>query len=461
MKKILFLHFPGTKLYIREYYCSKVSKGDYLAAPIDLVMQSGIFNTGEFDLKLIDGIVDKKSPKQILKEIDEYSPDVVIGLIGSVSLEEDRLFLKELLEKDTEVFLTGDVLITEAERFMNEFPKLTGVITNFIGTGVYHYLRGEEDKIKALMIRKGGEIKKYPERKDRYFSVNTPAHEMFISKKYRMPFVRKYPFATTIMTYGCPFKCSFCIMSKLGYQERTIEEMVKELDQLKKLGVRDILFLDQTLGINKENFKQLMHIMIDKKYNFGWFGFSRVDVLDKETMQLMKNAGCHTLRFGVESGSEYILKTYGKGYTLDIIRRGIKTAQEVGINLLGTFILGLPDETFDMAMETIKFSKELDLDVASFNFAVPRYGTDLRDEAKQKGLIDNSIESMDQSGDTIVMGSTHMTRKQIETLRKLAIREFYLRPSYLWKRLRKMTSWTEFVGNLNNARLLMKNTFWK
>lgn len=461
MKKILFLHFPGTKLYIREYYCSKVSKGDYLAAPIDLVMQSWIFNTWEFDLKLIDGIVDKKSPKQILKEIDEYSPDVVIWLIWSVSLEEDRLFLKELLEKDTEVFLTWDVLITEAERFMNEFPKLTWVITNFIGTWVYHYLRWEEDKIKALMIRKWGEIKKYPERKDRYFSVNTPAHEMFISKKYRMPFVRKYPFATTIMTYGCPFKCSFCIMSKLWYQERTIEEMVKELDQLKKLWVRDILFLDQTLGINKENFKQLMHIMIDKKYNFGWFGFSRVDVLDKETMQLMKNAGCHTLRFGVESGSEYILKTYGKWYTLDIIRRWIKTAQEVGINLLWTFILGLPDETFDMAMETIKFSKELDLDVASFNFAVPRYWTDLRDEAKQKWLIDNSIESMDQSGDTIVMWSTHMTRKQIETLRKLAIREFYLRPSYLWKRLRKMTSWTEFVGNLNNARLLMKNTFWK
>ena len=69
---------------------------------------------------------------------------------------------------------------------------------------------------------------------------------------------------------------------------------------------------------------------------------------------------------------------------MDIIRRGIRNAQEVGINLLGTFILGLPDETFEMAMQTIDFSKELDLDVASFNFAVPRYGTDLRDEAQKK-----------------------------------------------------------------------------
>lgn len=461
MKKIILLNFPWKKLYIRDYYCSKVSKGNYINAPIDLVMQSWILNTWEFKLHLIDGIVENKSEKQILKEISDYSPDIIIGLIWSVSLHEDKVFLEKLLEQKHKVFLTWDILVTEAEKIMHEFPKLTWVVTNFIGKWIYHYLKWEEDKIDALILRKWDEIKKYPEHKDRYFSVNMPAHELFIDKKYRMPFVRKYPFATTIMTYWCPFKCSFCIMSKLGYQERSVDEMVKELDHLKKLWVREILFLDQTLAINKENFKKLMHIMIEKKYNFGRFGFSRVDVMDKSMIQLMKQAWCHTIRFGVESGNEYILKTYGKWYTLDVIRRGIQDAQDVWINLLGTFILWLPEETFAMAMETIEFSKELGLDVASFNFAVPRYGTDLRDEAQKKWLINNSIESMDQSWDTIVMWSTHMTKKEVEKLRKLAIREFYLRPSYLWKRLKKMTSWTEFTGNLTNGWLLIKNTFWK
>jgi radical SAM superfamily enzyme YgiQ (UPF0313 family) len=182
--------------------------------------------------------------------------------------------------------------------------------------------------------------------------------------------------------------------------------------------------------------------------------------MDKETMQLMKRAGCHTLRFWVESGNEYILKTYGKWYTIDIIRNWIKNAQEAWINLLWTFILWLPEETFEMAMQTIKFSTELWLDVASFNFAVPRYWTDLRTEAKEKWLIDDSIESMDQSWNTIVMWSTHMTRKDIEKLRKLAIYNFYMRPIYLWKRFRKMTSLTEFNGNITNAWLLIKNTFF-
>ncbi len=460
MKKILFLNFPWNKLYIRDYYCSKISKWNYINAPIDLVMQSWILNTWEFDLHLIDGIVEKKSPKKILNEIETYNPDVIIWLIWSASLNEDKAFLKQLLNHDCEVFLTWDILITEADKVMQEFPTLTWVITNFIGTWIYYYLKWEEDKINALMIRKWNEIKKYPEQKNRFFSVNIPAHELFINKRYRMPFVRKYPFATTIMTYGCPFKCSFCIMSKLGYQERSLEEMVVELDHMKKLGVREILFLDQTLGINKENFKKLMYIMIEKKYNFGRFGFSRVDVMDKETMQLMKRAGCHTLRFWVESGNEYILKTYGKWYTIDIIRNWIKNAQEAWINLLWTFILWLPEETFEMAMQTIKFSTELWLDVASFNFAVPRYWTDLRTEAKEKWLIDDSIESMDQSWNTIVMWSTHMTRKDIEKLRKLAIYNFYMRPIYLWKRFRKMTSLTEFNGNITNAWLLIKNTFF-
>ena len=459
-KKILFLNFPWKALYIRDYYCSKISKGNYINAPIDLVMQSWVLNTWEFDLHLIDGIVEKKSPEKILKEIRLYNPDIIIWLIWSASLDEDKIFLKRLLEQNYEVLLSWDILITEADKFMLEFPKLKWVITNFIWRWVYHYLKWEYDQMDAIIIRQWSEIKRYPEKKDRFFSVNIPAHNLFIKKKYRMPFVRKYPFATTIMTYGCPFKCSFCIMSKLGYQERTVEEMVTELDKLKELWVKEILFLDQTLWINRINFKKLLHVMIEKKYNFWRFWFSRVDVMDKETMLLMKSAWCHTIRFWVESWNEFILKTYGKWYTLDIIKSWIKTAKEAWMNLLWTFILWLPEETFAMAKETIKFSKELGLDFASFNFAVPRYGTDLRAEAQEKWLIDDSIETMDQSGNTIVMWSRHMTMQEIEKIRKLAIREFYLRPQYIISRIRKIKSRTEFKENVANAILLFKNTFF-
>jgi hypothetical protein len=91
---------------------------------------------------------------------------------------------------------------------------------------------------------------------------------------------------------------------------------------------------------------------------------------------------------------------------------------------------------------------------------VPRYGTDLRAEAQEKWLIDDSIETMDQSGNTIVMWSRHMTMQEIEKIRKLAIREFYLRPQYIISRIRKIKSRTEFKENVANAILLFKNTFF-
>lgn len=124
MKKILLLNFPGTKLYIRDYYCSKVSKADYYNAPIDLVMLSGVLNTGEFELKLIDAIIDRLSPDDTMSAIDEYAPDHIIGLIGSVSLNEDRVFLSRLLEKGYDVFLSGDLLLTEGKKTLEEFHQL-------------------------------------------------------------------------------------------------------------------------------------------------------------------------------------------------------------------------------------------------------------------------------------------------------------------------------------------------
>lgn len=461
MKKILLLNFPWKEMYIREYYCSKTSKADYYAAPIDLVMLSWILNTWEFELKLIDSIIERLDENETLKQINDYKPDLIIWLIGSVSLVEDRQFLEKLLEINCEVFLTGDVLLTEWENFLREYPKLKWIITKFVSDWILKYLKWNDNKITDLIINQNWTIKKYPIFVHKAFEINLPIHNEFIKRKYSMPFVRNYPFATTLMTYGCPFQCSFCIMSKLGYKERPLDNIIQELDYLKSLWVREILFLDQTLGINKTNFKKLLEVMIEKKYNFWWFGFSRVDVLDRETMELAKKAGCHTLWFGIESGNQFILDTYRKWYNLTQIREGFKNAKEVWIKTLATFIIWLPEETYEMALETIKFACEIDPDFASFNFAVPRYGTDLRNEAEEKGLLVWNMEVMDQSGNDIAMWSKYMTKDQVQRLRKLAVYKFYLRPSYIFKRFSSIRSMTELKWNIKNAYNLLINTFIK
>ena len=88
--KILLLNPPGKHLYVRDYFCSKISKADYINAPIDLVMLSGVLNTGEFEIILLDAIVEKLSVSHTLTKIKEINPQYIIALIGSASITEDE-----------------------------------------------------------------------------------------------------------------------------------------------------------------------------------------------------------------------------------------------------------------------------------------------------------------------------------------------------------------------------------
>ncbi len=458
--KILLLNLPGRHLYVRDYFCSKISKADYINAPIDLVMISGVLNTGEFELFLIDAIVEKLSPKKCLEKIVALSPDKIIALLGSASFEEDKVFLKNLAQSFSgEIFAIGDILLTEGKKFLEENPFIKGVILNFISKGIYWYLKGNLGAVSDLMLNENSEIKIYPSSRPAEFEINLPIQEKFIKRNYRIPFVRRWPFATTLLSYGCPYACSFCIMNTLGYVPRGLDNIFLELDYLKSLGVREIFFLDQTLGVDGERFGEFLRRLIEKKYGFGWFGFTRVDLVDEEKLKLMKEAGCHTLWFGVESASDEILKQYKKGYSKEQVQRAFQIAKKVGIKTLATFLIGLPEETKDMIEETIRFAKKLDPDFVSFNFAVPRFGTPLREEAIKRNLIAKDENIMDQSGYKITMGTHALDRKEVQKLKRKAIVSFYFRPNYLLKRLLALRSLTEFKLHLKNFYSLIRNEF--
>lgn len=421
-------------------------------------MLSGVLNTGEFEIKMLDAIAEKLGDTETLKKIKEIFPKYIVALIGSVSITEDEEFLKELSKNFSgEIFVIGDLLLTEGEKFLRENDHIKGVILDFTSPGIYNYLKNKKEKITDLIINEKGEIKNFPRSREKEFKINLPIHEEFIKRNYRMPFVRHYPFTATITNYACPFQCSFCVMNTFSYKERDLENVFQELDYLDSLGVREIFFLDQTIGVNREKLVCFLNGMINRKYGFGWFGFTRVDKVDEEILKLMKAAGCHTLLFGVESGSDEILKKYRKGYTKTQIINAFRLAKKAKIKTLATFIVGLPEETREMIEETIKFSRELNPDFVSFNFAVPRFGTKLREKAIKENLVSDSIKIMDQSGAEITMGTTFITREEMRKLKRKAVWGFYLRPKYILKRLLALTSFTELKLNFNNFIALIKN----
>ncbi len=456
-KKVILLNPPGKRLYIRDYYCSKVSKSNYLFHPADLLMLSGRL-VEAYDIYVIDAIADKIAPDSCISKIDSISPDVIISLIGAVSLEEDALFLEKLKKGSRKIVVSGDIVLEDAKGWMKNNLFADAAILDFTTGEIISYIEGDYNDITGIVYRTGDEITnvKYMRPKNLEFELPVPRHDLFSSKNYRFPFVRHKEFATVLTDYGCPFRCSFCVMSTLGHKYRKAENVVDELRYLKKLGKKEIFFFDQTFAINKKRTFRLCGMMKDEGFDFGWVCYSRVDVVDEEILISMKQAGCHTIIFGVESASAKILKKYQKGYTKEQIKETFGLCKRHKIRTVATFIIGLPEDTEDTINETIDFLKEIDCDFASFNVAVPRMNTPLRQDAIKEGLINPELMIMDQTGSSIAMPTNYLTTEQVQRLKKKAIMDFYLRPSYLWNRLTKISSFYELKEQVYEGLALLR-----
>ncbi len=461
-RNILLLNPPSDKLCIRDYYCSKVSKADYIYQPIDLLILSGTLGQ-RHRVNVLDCIAQKVGYDECLNRITGMKVDTIIFLTGSVSWEQDFKFLNEVKKATGALMVgSGDVLLEGGTEKLREIPFLDAVLLDFTTADILRFLDGELEKIRNMVFRSNGDIIKKEEReKGLEFEIPVPRHELFHSEKYSFPFVRRHPFATVLTDYGCPYKCSFCVMSTIGYKYRSVANILSELQHLARLGFKDIYFGDQTFAARRRRTLELCNAMAESKLDFGWVCWSRVDLIDEEILTAMKRAGCHTIMFGVETANEKILKETRKGFGKNAVMDTFKLCRKLDVRTLATFIIGLPGEDRASCMETIEFAKEIDCDFASFNVPVPRMRTELRKQAVENSWVQEDFHTMDQSGSYPIMDTDVLTKEEIWALKNTAIKEFYLRPSYLLKRMSSVRTRYEFERLIYNGFATIKGVLSK
>lgn len=213
---------------------------------------------------------------------------------------------------------------------------------------------------------------------------------------------------------------------------------MEELELIEGLGIREIFFKDQIFGGNPQRAIQLCHIL-SQKFKFSFTAFLRADRADVQLLTAMAAAGCHTIMFGVESGNPLVLRKYKQSLTKTEISKAFSRCRQFGIQTVGLFMLGFPEDDEDACKQTIDFAIELDCTYASFNIRVAKPGT----------TFYHSPHVNDQSG--IVGPLTGLHR-----LQKTAIRKFYCRPIYLVRRLWQLHSIHELKTNLSILFILMK-----
>ena len=464
-RTVLLLNPPNKRLVIRGNYCSNESKANYYIPALDLVMQSAILSS-KYNVHLIDAVVENIDEKETLRRIGMIEPFAILFVTGGISEETDEKFLRELNSRFHHIKLigSGDILLFDYEKYLKEWDFLDAILMDHTTLDILDYLEGKRENIDCIAYKENGKIfhpnlldrkiKIYGDEKNkRYMKIGIPKHELFTKLNYRIPHGMYKKFALTIITYGCPYSCDFCPQQRILYKYRDIDEVIEELEYINSLGIKEVFFFDQTFGVRREDTIKFYNEIIKRKIKIKWICMSRVDVTDKELLILMKRAGCHTIQYGVESGSDEILEKSHKGVKTDRYYEVFQLCKELGIRTLGHFIIGLPGETFESVKKTVDYAIKLGCDYASFNIAEAPLGTKLREEAIENGVIDPKKQASFLAFQAYIPEGLNF--EQIIEWRDYAVKKFYMRPSYILKRLFSIRTFYELLKNIEEGWALI------
>jgi len=200
------------------------------------------------------------------------------------------------------------------------------------------------------------------------------------------------PRISIVLGRGCQGKCTFCSTWWVNgkYRSHGRDWMHKNLDLLWNLGARHLVFQDDCLTSDRQAALELCDIL--DQYNFVWFGTTRVDTIDYELARRMKACGCYQLAFGIETGSQEMLKRINKMVDLNKAIEARLICAKVGITFSALMMFGLPGETRETQIETQKFLSILRPDEMGSVGAVWVFpGTQLYRDCKAAGLIDDDF----------------------------------------------------------------------
>jgi radical SAM superfamily enzyme YgiQ (UPF0313 family) len=194
---------------------------------------------------------------------------------------------------------------------------------------------------------------------------------------------------------GCPFHCSYCgaqVIWKRKVRRRSVPHVVREIEYLfQRSPSRAVNFWDDSFTSDKRYIADLMAAL--KKFDGLRFScITRLDLVDEEILGRLKEAGCSLILFGVESGSDEILRRIDKKMTRALIREQTALVNAAGIPWLGFFIMGYPGETREQMQETLAFMKELNPNAAEINIFNPLPGTRIWDDLEGKGLVSSDMD---------------------------------------------------------------------
>jgi radical SAM superfamily enzyme YgiQ (UPF0313 family) len=172
--------------------------------------------------------------------------------------------------------------------------------------------------------------------------------------------------------------------------------------------------------------------MKQEKLDIQWICDTRADMISQELLVKMREAGCKTIWFGVESGSPRILEKINKHISLEQTEKAFKMCRKEDIQIACSFILGVPSETIQDMEATLKFAKKLNPELCQFNIFIAYPDSSLYEEILQSGNYDKLDDFL------LAVKSDEFDFKKLIEIQRRFHKEFTRSPKrILWKTRRE------------------------
>lgn len=445
------LNLSNSRNIKHPYHCSPPYTLKYVQSLLNT-------NNSNVDVKMCDAMTGRYDNKELLADMLEWQPEVIVYSVNVSTLKEFQQFNKEISQQlNVTTIAVGSIE-----------PK-------FIPEDLDIYLPGEaEEEIHAVLTRlfdatsdKKTEVERYQIYKqakqpnflvkdldDLPFPEYTPDEVKDYRFIYPVNLSKKLHWGHILSSRGCPYKCTFCSpVTRESYgakaRLRSAKNVVDEMEHLQRQGINMISFDDDLFTISPHHVRAVCAEIKARQLDIKWLAHSRIDNVDYEILKEMKEAGCVLLRFGIESGSRRIVESLTKSFKKIDWNEQAKEifgyTRKLNIASHALLIIGSPTETEEEIQETFQLVKELKPDIMQIHFFSPYPGSTSYEQLKQQ-VDDKEILDMFHY-DIPRQNFSNIDSQKLSEIRSNFYKKIFLNPRFFVRHFFKY--FTFYANNLD------------
>ena len=414
--------------------------------PIGLMYVAAMLEKAGFTVQILDNYLMKKQANELKELIKKLNPMMVGITCGSATYTrciETATAIKEA--KPDCVIVVGGWHASYLPETLLSHPEIDYVVMgegeraiSQLATALANGRATDAQTIDGVACRSpNGNIFNQPKYIENMDEIPYPARHLLPLELYdrRIEFIEAKPADIMSISRGCVFNCGFCETRKLwGNVCRSFspKRVIGEIEDLMaKYGTQGIYFINDNFTLRKQKTKELCNLLIEKKLGLEWVCDTRVDLVDDELLGLMSKAGCKVIWFGVESGSEKVLRRIGRNTTPEQVQKAFKLCKKHGIKTACSFMIGLPDETLADMEVSLKFAKKLSPDYCQFNIFIAYPDSKLYNELLESGKYTKLDEYL------LGVKSDEYDFESLKEVQRRFFKSYHMAPKQIYKRAKR------------------------